>query len=55
MTYPCSRVLTPVQSGVLSGMRKGGLRRPFSLYFYFTKSTPFTTPTFEIFYLDVAK
>jgi hypothetical protein len=28
--------------------RKGGLRRPllFTLYSYFTKQTPFTTPTF---------
>jgi len=35
------------------GMEKAAMRRLLlllDLYFYFTKLTPFTTPTFEIFY-----
>jgi len=42
-SVPCPRQI--IVFGHEKGRLRGGLRRPFSLCFYFTKPTPFTMPT----------
>jgi hypothetical protein len=47
--WPAEAAALP-RSETSLGMRKGGLRRLFCLYFYFTKLDTFTAPGFEIYY-----